>query len=107
MESLPPASARAGSHFTRIGAAGFGRILSGPVPLYVRRLHAHQPQHQIDLTPVMSFMLLYTMNKNPLSCPLGWKWVLRPGAGMRAEAGQNSQYGRARRPAAFRILDSW
>jgi hypothetical protein len=34
------------------------------LPLHVWCLHAHQPQHQIDLTPVMDFMLLYTMNKN-------------------------------------------
>jgi hypothetical protein len=35
--------------------------------LHVRRLHAHQAQHQIDLTSVADFMLLYTMNKNLLS----------------------------------------
>jgi hypothetical protein len=32
--------------------------------LHVRRFHAHEPQHQIDLTPVMNFMLLYTKHKN-------------------------------------------
>lgn len=32
--------------------------------LYVRRFQAHQTQHQIDLTPVADFMLVYTMNKN-------------------------------------------
>ena len=35
--------------------------------LHVRCLHAHQAQHQVDLTSVAEFMLLYTMDKN-LSC---------------------------------------
>ena len=38
-----------------------------PTPLHIRRFHAHQAQHQVDLTPVMNFMLLYTMDKNPSS----------------------------------------
>ena len=59
--------------------------------LHVRRFHAHEAQHKVDLTPVADFVLLYTMNKNPSSCPPGWKWVLRPGAGVRAAAGQNRQ----------------
>jgi hypothetical protein len=39
-------------------------LYASALPLHVRRLHAHQPQHQIDLTPVADFMLLYTMDKN-------------------------------------------
>ena len=35
--------------------------------LHVRRFHTHQAQHQIDLTPVADFVLLYTMDKHRLS----------------------------------------
>ena len=40
-------------------------------PLHIRGLYAHQAQHQVYLTPVMHFILLYTMDKNPLSWALG------------------------------------
>lgn len=35
-------------------------------------LHAHQAEHQIDLTTVVDFVLLHAMDKPPLSWSLGW-----------------------------------
>ena len=35
------------------------------LPLHMRGLHAYKTEHQVDLTPVVDFMLLYTMDRNP------------------------------------------
>ena len=49
---------------------GLGAGPTRSLPLFysdIRRLHAHQAQHQKDLSFVVRLMLLYTMDKTPLS----------------------------------------